>query len=284
MVEATYSTPKHIDLLLTTATTALHLQFEQKSGPGYPHPSNPEEQGVALVSDTGEMDRGTLILGIGNVLWADEGFGVRAAEYLDRHWQFADDVTVMDGGTQGIYLLEHIQKARILVILDAIDYGLPPATLKLIEDDAVPNYLGAKKVSLHQTGFQEVLAMAEMLDTCPERILLVGVQPVQIEDFGGSLDPLTKAQLEPASRAAIEWLADLGIPAARRAEPRGRDESIAGGEIDLERYEAERPSRDEACRVGDDRVLNSDRYRVEYRPQPLDPGAVSVDVDHRGKY
>lgn len=236
------------------------------------------------MGEAGDTDRGTLVLGIGNVLWADEGFGVRAAEYLDRHWQFAGDVTVMDGGTQGIYLLEHIQKARILVILDAIDYGLPPATLKLIEDAAVPNYLGAKKVSLHQTGFQEVLAMAEMLDTYPERILLVGVQPVQIEDFGGSLDPLTKAQLEPAASAAIEWLAERGIQAERRAEPLGREESIAGGEIDLERYESERPSEHEACRVGDERVLSSERYRVEYRPQPLDPGAVSVDVDHRGKY
>ncbi len=236
------------------------------------------------MSDTGDVDRGTLILGIGNVLWADEGFGVRAAEYLDRHWQFDDDVTVMDGGTQGIYLLEHIQNARILVILDAIDYGLPPATLKIIEDDAVPNYLGAKKVSLHQTGFQEVLAMAEMLDTYPERILLVGVQPVQIEDFGGSLHPLMKSQLEPAANEALCWLAELGIHAERRAEPRSREESIAGGEIDIERYESERPAEVDACRVGDERVLNSDRYRVGYRPQELDPGAVSVDVDHRGKY
>ena len=226
----------------------------------------------------------TLILGIGNVLWADEGFGVRAAEYLHQHWAFDDKVTVKDGGTQGIYLLEHIQNARILVIFDAIDYGLPGGTLKLIEDEAVPNYLGAKKVSLHQTGFQEVLAMAEMLGTYPERILLAGVQPVQIEDFGGSLDPLTKAQIEPAIDAALSWLAELGIEARKRAEPLPKEQSIAGGEIDLERYESDRPEATDACRVGDERVLKSDRYRVGYRPQALDPGAVSVDVDHRGKY
>lgn len=237
------------------------------------------------MADAGETNRGALILGIGNVLWADEGFGVRAAEHLHRYWEFADsDVTVMDGGTQGIYLLEHVQRARILVILDAIDYGLPPATLKLIEGDAVPNYLGAKKVSLHQTGFQEVLAMAQMLDTYPEQLLLVGVQPVQIEDFGGSLHPLTRSQLEPAVNAALRWLADIGIHARRRKEPLLPEASIAGGEIDIERYEAERPAEGDACRVGDDRVLKSDRYRVEYRPQPVDPGAVSVDVDHRGKY
>lgn len=226
----------------------------------------------------------TLILGIGNVLWADEGFGVRAAEYLHQHWQFDDSVTVKDGGTQGIYLLEHIQNADTLVIFDAIDYGLEPGTLKLIEDDAVPSYLGAKKVSLHQTGFQEVLAMAEMLESYPERILLVGVQPVQIEDFGGSLRPLTKSRIEPAVSAALEWLQDLGVEGKRRSRPLDRQASIAGGEIDLARYEAERPAAEEACRVGDERVLGSDRFQVGYRPQPNSPDAVSVDVDHRGKY
>ena len=98
-----------------------------------------------------EVDRtepSVVILGIGNVLWADEGFGVRAVEYLHRHWDLPDNVRVVEGGTQGIYLLEHVQAATVLVILDAVDYGLEPGTLKIIEDDAVPNYLGAKKVSL----------------------------------------------------------------------------------------------------------------------------------------
>lgn len=227
-----------------------------------------------------------LILGIGNLLWADEGFGVRAADHLHQHWQFdADDgVVVMDGGTQGIYLLEHIERADVLVILDAIDYGLEPGTLKLIEDDAVPNYLGAKKVSLHQTGFQEVLAMAEMLGRSPERILLSGVQPKQIEDYGGSLHPVVQASVEPAAAAAIEWLAGIGIRATRRDTPLGPEHSIAGHEVEQARYESERPGATEACRVGDDRVLGSDRYRVGYRPVSVDPGAMSVDVDHRGKY
>ena len=110
----------------------------------------------------------TLILGIGNILWADEGFGVRTVEMLHRHYAFPANVSVLDGGTQGIYLVQHVRAADLLVVFDAIDYGLPPGTLKLIEGDSVPKYLGAKKMSLHQTGFQEVLAMAEMLGGYPE--------------------------------------------------------------------------------------------------------------------
>ncbi len=229
-------------------------------------------------------DRRTLILGIGNILWADEGFGVRAVESLHRNWDFDESVTLMDGGTQGIYLLQHVEQADLLVIFDAIDYGLAPATLKLVEGDAVPNYMGAKKVSLHQTGFQEVLAMAEMLGRLPEHMLLVGVQPVQIEDFGGSLHPDVRQQIGPAASAAVQWLAEHGVESTRLPAPNPNRESIAGSEIDMLRYESLRPTADEACRVGDDRVLNSDRFEVAYRSQPLDPGAVSVDVDHRGKY
>ncbi len=225
---------------------------------------------------------GTLILGIGNILWADEGFGVRAADYLHSNWDYDDTVTIMDGGTQGIYLLQHVEDAELLVIFDAIDYGLEPGTLKLVEGADVPSYMGAKKVSLHQTGFQEVLAMAEMLGRSPRELLLVGVQPKRLEDYGGSLHEIVRRQIEPAAEAAVEWLAQRDIRLSRREQSRPETDSIAGHEIDMHRYEAERPGAGEACRVGDERVLSSDRYRLAPRPSPS--GSVSVDVDHRGKY
>ncbi len=225
---------------------------------------------------------GTLILGIGNILWADEGFGVRAADYLHSSWDYDDSVTIMDGGTQGIYLLQHVEDADLLVIFDAIDYGLEPGTLKLVEGADVPSYMGAKKVSLHQTGFQEVLAMAEMLGRSPRELLLVGVQPKRLEDYGGSLHEIVRRQIEPAAEAAVDWLAQRDIQLTRRDRPRPETESIAGHEIDMQRYEAERPDATEACRVGDDRVLSSDQFRLAPRQAPS--GSVSVDVDHRGKY
>ena len=170
------------------------------------------------------------------------------------------------------------------MVFDAIDYGLPPGTLKLIEGDSVPKYLGAKKMSLHQTGFQEVLAMAEMLGGYPEHILLVGVQPVQLEDFGGSLSPEIKACIHPAIGAALAWLGKHGIQATLRLHPLQQDQSIAGEEVDMARYEEGRPSEVEACRIGDGRVLACGDYTVIPRPYPLEPAALSVDVDHRGKY
>mgnify|MGYP000571269536 FL=1 len=224
-----------------------------------------------------------LLLGIGNVLWADEGFGVRCIEEINRQYSFPDNIKLMDGGTQGIYLVQHVQMADILVVFDAIDYHLDGGEIKTIEDDDVPNFMGAKKMSLHQTGFQEVLSTSKLLGDYPEKILLIGVQPVELEDFGGSLRPAVKSQIEPAIAIAIDYLKDLGIAIEKRDQPLPAIEQLSPSELALEQYETGRPSEDEACRSGDDRVLLDDSIKFDPKPSPIEQ-PLSVDVDHRGQY
>ncbi|RLA23718.1 MAG: hypothetical protein DRQ65_05755 [Gammaproteobacteria bacterium] len=227
----------------------------------------------------------TLILGIGNILWADEGFGVRTVEHLNKTHQFDENVTLMDGGTQGIYLVQYVEEADILVVFDAIDYGLEPGEMKLIEGDNVPKYMGAKKMSLHQTGFQEVLMMADMLEHYPSHLLLVGVQPVELEDFGGSLREKTQQQIEPAINAALDWLKQFDIHATKRLETIAQEDSLSGHEVSMDNYENNRPSAELASRTGDDRVIHSKAFHIEYKPYPLEQeDTISCDVDHRGKY
>lgn len=227
----------------------------------------------------------TLILGIGNILWADEGFGVRAVETLNQQYEFDESTTLLDGGTQGIYLVQFVEESDILVVFDAIDYGLKPGELKLIEGDKVPKYMGAKQMSLHQTGFQEVLMMADMLDRYPKHLLLVGVQPYDLEDFGGSLSDITRQQIQPAIKEALNWLKQFDINITKRATPLSSDHLLAGNEVNIKTYEEDRPSDEEASRIGDDRVLNSTEFTLEYKPHPLKTNKViGCDVDHRGKY
>ncbi len=200
---------------------------------------------------------GIVVLGIGNVLWADEGFGVRCVEALQQRWAFdgGEPVQLVDGGTQGLYLIQHVQAATKLLIFDAIDYGLAPGTLKLIEDDAVPRFMGAKKMSLHQTGFQEVLMLAQLTEKFPERVLLIGCQPQEIEDFGGSLRPLVRTALEDALALGVDRLRAWGAkPVPRLAPPEG-DEAVTVRTLAIEGYEAGRPSAEQACRIGDERFI-----------------------------
>lgn len=196
-----------------------------------------------------------VVLGIGNVLWADEGFGVRAVEALQQRYRFAPHVQLVDGGTQGLYLLPRVSSADRLLILDAVDYGLPPGTLKLVEDDEVPRFLGARKMSLHQTGFQEVLALAQLAGHYPRQVLLVGCQPEELDDYGGSLRPVVKTALEDAVAVAVRRLADWGAEPCWRDGPLPPAEAVTSPELALAAYEAGRPPAELACRIGDERFM-----------------------------
>lgn len=196
-----------------------------------------------------------LVLGIGNLLWADEGFGVRAVGNLHEHWQFPPRVRLMDGGTQGLYLLPYVEGCQRLLILDAVDYALPPATIRIVENSDVPAFMGAKKMSLHQTGFQEVLSLALLRGWEPEHIVLVGMQPKVLDDYGGSLTDPVKQQFPEAIHIALDVLHRWGVHPVARTSPPGEEESIAFHSLDIHTYEAGRPAADQACRSGDERFL-----------------------------
>ncbi|TCJ17178.1 HyaD/HybD family hydrogenase maturation endopeptidase [Parasulfuritortus cantonensis] len=198
----------------------------------------------------------TLVLGIGNLLWSDEGFGIRALEALHAQWRFGPQVHLLDGGTQGLYLLPYVEGCRRLLVLDAVDYGLAPGSVNVVRDDDVPAFMGAKKMSLHQTGFQEVLAVAGLRGWRPEAVALVGVQPAMLEDYGGSLTDTVKGVLPAAVAAALGLLAEWGVAAEPRTAPPAADERITLASLDIVPYEAERPSAEAAWRLGDARFLN----------------------------
>ena len=196
-----------------------------------------------------------LVLGIGNLLWADEGFGIRALESLHAQWRFAPGVRLMDGGTQGLYLLPYLEGCRRLLVFDAIDYGLAPGSLKIVQDDEVPAFMGVKKMSLHQTGFQEVLAVAGLRGWRPEKVVLIGMQPAMLDDYGGSLTETVKAGLSEAVATGLGFLADWGAAPERRAGPPAPAERITLDSLDMAPYEGQRPSAEAACRLGDARFI-----------------------------
>lgn len=203
------------------------------------------------------MDRTpALVLGIGNILWSDEGFGVRCAEALHERYELPPQVRLMDGGTQGLYLVNDVCEAERLLVFDAIDFGDPPGTMRVLEGDAVPRFAIAKKMSMHQTGFQDVLAAAELMGHSPRELVLIGVQPAELEDYGGSLTPLVAARLDAAVERGVAQLRDWGFTVHRR---RAEAPPLLGPGLDRKSYEALRPTPEEACRVGDIRVLSFPR-------------------------
>lgn len=200
-----------------------------------------------------EARREALVLGIGNVLWADEGFGVRAVEALNEAYAFPDAVALHDGGTQGLYLYDLIASSRRLLVFDAIDFGLPAGTLAAKRDEEVPA-LSRTKMSPHQMGLGDVLALAALKGEAPEAVTLIGVQPAELEDLGGSLRPAVRARLDEAVALAVRELADWGLAGTPRMAG-SKAPALNAHALSIEAYEAGRPSDADACREGDARVL-----------------------------
>ncbi len=197
-----------------------------------------------------------LVLGVGNILWADEGFGVRCVEAFAERFEVPPGVELMDGGTQGLYLVQFIADASRVLVFDAVDFGAPPATLVVVRDAEVPSFIGRGKMSLHQAGVSDVLACAELLGRKPEHITVIGAQPVELEDYGGSLTAPVRALLPQAIALAAGQLREWGIELRRRE---GNAPGLLVPALALDAYERGRPSASAACRFGDARVLAAGR-------------------------
>lgn len=158
-------------------------------------------------SGHGEEDRVPIrVLGIGNLLWSDDGFGIRALEALWASKRVPGEVPLVDGGTQGLNLLSLVRTTRRLLLFDAVDACLSPGTLRLFKTGEIPALMALGKASLHQSTFQEVLALASLFGESPEEIALVGIQPVTLEEFGGGLTPTVASRIPEAVEMALEIL------------------------------------------------------------------------------
>lgn len=133
------------------------------------------------------------ILGIGNLLYSDEGVGIHVLPLLEEKLAKYDNVEVIEGSTDGMRLLETIEETDYLAIVDAVNAGKEAGTIITLVDDEIPAYFGIK-MSIHQLGFQEVLSAAKIRQTCPKQMVLFGVQPASL-CLGLELSPIVQAQL-----------------------------------------------------------------------------------------
>jgi hydrogenase maturation protease len=199
----------------------------------------------------GAKRSGALVLGVGNLLWADEGFGVRCVEAFVQRFATDETVDVVEGGTQGLLLIPFFQARADLVLFDAVDFGDPPGAMRLVEGGDIPSFIAARATSLHQTGMADVLACADLLGARPQRALLIGVQPVELEDYGGSLTSPVRARVNEAVEIAAAQLFDWGY----RLAPACTNAALFDPSLALQPYEEGRPDERAACRIGDARVL-----------------------------
>ena len=165
--------------------------------------------------EVGGVTKSTVVIGLGNPLMGDDGLGLAVLERLRDGWDLPPDVELVDGGTWGMNLLPAIEDAGRLLLLDAVDTKAAPGTCTLIERAGIPKYL-APKISPHQVDLRDVLALAELRGTLPERTVALGLQPERVE-LGDALSPIIIHRLDALVDAAIRLLESWGHHCTRRA-------------------------------------------------------------------
>ena len=155
------------------------------------------------------------ILGVGNVILRDEGFGVRVAEYLDAHYDFPESVQVIDGGTLGIELTQYVTGTKKLLVIDSINGGQAPGTRFHFHNDDIMAHF-QDKLSAHEVGIQDVLALL----TVTGRKIPAGVE----------LSPEMKKLLPLIAQEAIDVLKEWGIEANEKEAGRSLDYGVVAEE------------------------------------------------------
>lgn len=158
-----------------------------------------------------EGSKPVVVIGLGNPIMGDDGLGLAVLEHLQTGYAFPPEVELVDGGTWGMNLLPVIEDAGELILIDAIDAGLPPGTFVRLEHDRLPRYL-ATKISPHQVDLRDVLALAELRGTLPPDTVALGLQPGSVE-MRHSLSDSLRAAVPELAEQVVRELVRRGHPA-----------------------------------------------------------------------
>jgi len=155
-----------------------------------------------------------VIIGVGNLLKGDDGFGVRVIEALDGE-NLPEGVECIDGGTGGPTLMIYFEGAEALILIDAVNLGgAAPGTLRTFSLDEVAEvsgrtvHMGSAPFSLHDLGVMPMLDLARKLGSCPPVVRFVGVQPESF-DQGDRLTPAVEAAVPDAVKMVLVELQRL---------------------------------------------------------------------------
>ena len=164
------------------------------------------------------------VIGLGNVLMGDDGFGPYVAKVLEAWYAWPEDVQLVEIGTQGLDLTPYVRGVEALVVASSIHRGAAPGTLFVlgrheVMDRALPDREPALRHSPYEPGIRDLVLTLEFTGGAPRQVWVVGAQPETVELTGGLSDTLRPA-LSRAVDEVLAILARLGVGPRARAPRR----------------------------------------------------------------
>lgn len=124
-----------------------------------------------------------LVAGVGNLLLKDEGVGIHVIRALE-HEPLSDNVTLLDGGTGGLHLVNWLEGYDCIILVDAMLDKRPPGTVRLLQPKYVSDY--PPLMSAHEIGLRDMLAAMTLTGSLPE-VYLLAVSVADVQEVGMEL-------------------------------------------------------------------------------------------------
>ncbi len=125
------------------------------------------------------INKKTILLGIGNVLQKDDGIGVYASEYLLKNYKFTPHISIINGGVEGINLLDIFIENEDIIILDTIMIDDVAGSIYNIPAEKLGGY-GLNSGSAHEIGVLQCLDMLDLQDKPRPKANIIGIIPKEI--------------------------------------------------------------------------------------------------------
>ena len=163
------------------------------------------------------------VLGLGNVLRRDDGVGPAVVARLEAEWDVPAHVEVLDLGTPGLDLVDHLVHRDAVVFVDAVVRAGAPGEVVVLDPAALRGSTASvpagPRMTSHEAGVDDALTLAAMDGRGPARVRMVGVVAEDLGD-GPGFSRAVEAAVPAACAAVIAELDALGFAPTRRAVPR----------------------------------------------------------------
>lgn len=165
------------------------------------------------------------IIGVGTIIYQDEGIGVYAKRYLELNYEFDHEITFVDGGVLGFQLMVYYQDFDKVMILDTItmDNDEAGAIYNLPAEELLG--LGSYKQTAHEVEIVEMLEICSLLERMAE-VTIVGIIPENIEEVVTKLTPILHNKFQDFINAALCQISKYGIKYTKKDKCISLDEII----------------------------------------------------------
>jgi hydrogenase maturation protease len=165
--------------------------------------------GIVQADQLDVADR-TIVLGIGNPIMGDDGMGIHVVQDLLTRSAILvlpeGNIEILDGGTLGYLLLDHVNALDALIVVDAANIGAEPGELRVFQNRDMDDFLSNNQTSsVHEVGLLDLMQMMALMGQTPRQRALVGVQPAVI-DWGTELSPAVAPSVAKAAQTVIDVL------------------------------------------------------------------------------